>query len=220
MPIVQPKFTPGHYYHLYNRGVAKQVIFHDNRDYYRFLDTLAFYTDDSTSDKKFSTTEWEIIKDIRYTNPGKSRVEIIAHCIMPNHFHLLVKQIEENGISMFLRRSLNSYTHYYNTKRKRVGPIFQGTFRATIVENNEQLLHVSRYIHLNPFVAKIVDSPSIYQYSSYQAFLHGAKDRLCSPSLILELVNSNDEYRQFVEDYADYARSIGDLKKLLIDPLG
>ena len=124
MPIIQPSFVNNHYYHLFNRGVAKQTIYHDDRDYNRFLDVLAFYTN-SEIDDKFSRTEHSLIDTIRNTEIEKPLVEIIAFCLMPNHFHLLVKQVSEHGITLFLRRATNSYVHYYNTKRNRVGTIFQ-----------------------------------------------------------------------------------------------
>lgn len=216
MPITQPYFANDNYYHVYNRGVAKQVIFHEDRDFHRFLDTIAFYLETQPK-AKFSTSNWDYVKVVRTIPPEKPLVEIISFCLMPNHFHLLMKQVEEGGVSNFLRRSLNSYTHYYNTKRTRVGPLFQGTFRTTLIKNNEQLLHVSRYIHLNPFVSKLVGDSTMYPWSSYPLYLTSTKNRLCAPDIILGLAGSEESYKQFVEDYAEYARSLADLKDLLID---
>lgn len=213
----QPIFTPDHYYHIYNRGIAKQVIFHETQDFQRFVDALAFYVE-AKPKNKFSASEWEYIKNIRDEPVKEALVEVVSFCLMPNHFHILAKQVLEGGISDFMRRLLNSYTRYYNQKRQRIGTVFQGTFRAVHIENNEQLIHVSRYIHLNPFVAKLVDNPKTYQWSSYPLYFKQTENRLCSPDLILGLTgDSVVAHQQFVEDYADYARSLADLKKMLID---
>ncbi len=143
-------------------------------------------------------------------------VEILSFCLMPNHFHVLIKQIEEKGITSFLNKLSNSYTKYFNTRHKRVGPLFQGSFKAIRVEDDEQLLHVSRYIHLNPLVDYLVKNLRTYPYSSYREFLGLAKG-FCKKSVVLEYFTSPTHYETFVLNQADYAKSLKDAEKLLLD---
>lgn len=208
-------------YHVFNRGVAKQDIFHDTKDYQQFLQAISYYLESKPLQKfsaaKQSQSKEQLLSDLQKT-VHIPLVKIHAYCLMPNHFHLLLEQKADHGISIFMRRSLLSYTRFYNTRYDRIGPIFQGTFKAIGIDSNEQLLHVSRYIHLNPFVAHLVESAEKYLWSSLKTFyLDNKKSRLCDPSLILNLIKGRDDYRKFIEDYAGYARDISSMKKLLLD---
>lgn len=213
---IKPTFANQNIYHLYNRGVAKQPIFNDERDYQRLLETFGFYLENRPA-TKLSTIDPQELKKILKGPASHPIVEILGYCLMPNHFHLLARQLKENGISIFMRCSLDSYTRYYNTRHNRVGPIFQGTFKAVLVETDDQLKHLSRYIHLNPFVDNLVRTPESYKWSSYKYYLLGQTSRICSPDFATNLVGSANEYREFVTDYADYAQSIARIKKSLID---
>lgn len=211
-------FITGSFYHIYNRGVAKQIIFNDNADFQQFSNTLSFYLEESPeSGLSSSKKKSDFIKKYLTSEPKKPIVAIHAYCLMPNHFHLLIQQLVDNGISTFLRRTQLSYTRYYNVRYERVGPLLQGTFRAIPVENDQQLLHLSRYIHLNPFVAKLSVNPHDYLWSSLSNFYKKINSRLCKPSFVLEVFNSTGEYQRFIEDYASYAQDIHELKQQLID---
>ena len=135
---------------------------------------------------------------------------------MPNHFHLLLKQLVDNGISQYLSNFTNSYTRYFNTKYERSGPIFQGKFKAVHVENNEQLLHVSRYIHLNPYSSSIVSS-----IEQLKAYPHSSLTKLSTSkvesSLITDQFKNIDEYYKFVIDNADYQKQLQTIKKLTLE---
>ena len=136
---------------------------------------------------------------------------------MPNHFHLLLKQMLEGGIEEFMRKILNSYTKYYNTRYKRVGSLFQGQFKAVAIESDEQLIHVSRYIHLNPYVADLTSTLDNYNYSSYPNFIGIKESSICVPQAILGFFKSRGEYKAFINDHEDYARELERIKHLLID---
>ncbi|OGG11018.1 hypothetical protein A2Z00_03715 [Candidatus Gottesmanbacteria bacterium RBG_13_45_10] len=148
----------------------------------------------------------------------KRLVEIICYVFMPNHFHLLVKQTREDGIRLFVARALNSYTRYSNTKRKRVGTLFQGTFKAVRVEDDEQLIHLSRYIHLNPLVSYVVKDADFltYPWSSLPDYLQNNTMGV-STQYILSHFRSQEEYKQFVLDQVDYAKKLQDIKHLTFD---
>lgn len=210
VPLVEDNF-----YHVYNRGVEKRIIFGEERDFTRFLQTLYYYQF-SGPKPAFSDRDRFKIKDFSH-NP--KIVEIVCYCLMPNHFHLLIKQTAGNGISEFIAKVINSYTKYFNTKHKRVGPLFQGTFKTVLVENDLQLMHLSRYIHLNPFASGIVDDLQQYPHSSYNHFLGLLSDRLCVDELVLNNFKDRDDYRNFIEGNADYGRELEVMKHLLLEDL-
>lgn len=214
----RPDLVTGHIYHLYNRGVAKQEIFFEDGDYLHFLLALVYYLEETPSLKLSLSTKFEK-PTIKSSFPKKPLVEVLVFCLMPNHFHLLVKQLIDAGISTFIRRALNSYTRYYNVKHERVGTLFQGVFKASLIEDDNQLLQVSRYIHLNPFVSGLVDSPIRYQWSSYRSYLKKELLPLCHPELISDLTGSTQDYKEFVEDYAEYARTLHQIKNEVIEEI-
>ncbi len=212
----RPVFAPEKIYHLYNRGVAKQPIFTSDRDRHHFLELLSLYRDGALTTKP-SLLSPEQLQEILVTDPQEPLVDILAYCLMPNHFHLLVRQVADDGVTRFMRRSQNSYVHYYNLKHDRVGPLFQGRFQAVVILSNEQLLHVSRYIHLNPMVARLASDLGSYHWSSFPAYVQGTNSRLCETRTILGLSGSHDTYEVFVRDYADYAIALHDHKDFLLD---
>lgn len=110
----------------------------------------------------------------------------------------------------------NSYTKYFNKKFKRVGSLLQGTFKSVIVKTDGQLIHVSRYIHINPVVAGIISKPQYYQWSSYEEYVNGSSG-YCLTDLVLGLFSSREEYRKFTEDQIDYGKSIEAIKHQLIE---
>lgn len=213
MPYRTIPFVTNYFYHVYNRGVEKRKIFTIPRDYQRFLQTLYYYQF-SGPKPKFSTHMRFRIKDF-HKNP--KIIEIASYCLMPNHFHFLIRQCVDGGIQEFIRNIVNSYTKYFNTKNRRVGPLLQGPFKATFIETDEQFLHVSRYIHLNPYVADITKDIKEYPYSSYPYFLDIKKDAIATKDLVLAHFKNLKDYEAFVNDHAGYAIELENIKHLLID---
>jgi len=140
----QPEFVNNEIYHIYNRGVEKRDIFSEEKDYFRFIHDLLEFND-ILSAGRFSEVGLPKVE-----NPRKLLINILAFCLMPNHYHLLLMQKKEGGITKFMRKMGTGYTNYFNKKYDRVGPLFQGKFKAKLVKNDEYLLHLSNYIHLNP----------------------------------------------------------------------
>ena len=136
---------------------------------------------------------------------------------MPNHFHLLVKQLSDGGITEFMRKAMHSYTKYRNIKYKRQGPVFQGIFKAVRVETDEQLVHLSRYIHLNPLVASLVSNLEHYLWSSYKDYIISDGDPRIAKEEVLNFFNSPAQYQRFVLDHADYAAILEQLKHVVIE---
>ncbi len=214
MPYRLTPFETDFYYHIFNRGVEKRIIFLDIRDYQHFLQTLYYYQFQGPK-PKFSNKNRFKVKDF---SKNSKIIEIICYCLMPNHFHLLIRQVKKDGIKEFLQKVINSYTKYFNTKHNRVGHLFQGMSKAVLVESDEQLLHLSRYIHLNPYVSDLTDKPENYPYSSYPAFVRNYDDPLAVKELILNSFKSAEKYKEFVDDHIGYAKEVGGFKPLLIDP--
>ena len=197
-------------YHVFNRGVEKRDIYLSNRDYVRFLETLDHYL---LPGRKLSRKHKRGQKQHLET----STIEVLCYVLMPKHFHLLLKQKGDEGISNFMRKATNSYTKYFNIKNERVGPLFQGRFKAVRIGNDEQLLHVSRYIHLNPVVANLAANIRDYQWSSYSAYVGDEQNNLVSTQEVLAHFPSKEKYGQFVADQADYARTLEQLKHRILD---
>lgn len=205
-----------HLYHIFNRGVNKGDIFFSEEDYGRFLRTAIHY---KTNTSQFSHLPKRSLSDTADTGSGKKEpgVQIVAYSLMPNHFHFLIKQIADKGITWYMQHLGNSYSHYVHTKHKRVGPLFEGRFKNILVKSDEQLIHVSRYIHLNPLVSDLVSNLDNYQWSSYSAYVNDLQDELCDPKLVLGQFKSKENYRQFVLDQAEYGRELEKIKHLAFD---
>lgn len=209
-------------YHVYNRGVEKRDIFSNKRDYLRIFDLINYYrfADCPIKYSYFKDLSLEEKHTILKNLEDRSRklVDIYAFCLMPNHFHFLLKQLSDNGVSKFMAKITNGYSHYFNIRYERVGHLFQGNFGAKRIEDNEQLLHVHRYIHLNPVSSYLIDFKELekYIYSSYQDYL-GLRRGFCNSNEILSLFKSIDMYKKFIEDQVDYARKLENIKHLILE---
>lgn len=213
MPYRTLPFVNDHYYHIYNRGSEKKPIFQIKWDYKRFLKTIKYYQLEGPKPKLSKY----LISQIFKPDPNKKIVEVICYCLMPNHFHFLIKQTKEGGISEFMRKLSNSYTKYYNTKHNRVGPLLQGEFKAVLVKSDEQLLHLSRYIHLNPLVSYVTKNLDLYPWSSYFEYIGDVKDNICLTTPIKEFFKAPADYQKFVLDQAAYGKELELIKHQLLD---
>lgn len=199
-------FVENGYYHIFNRGVEKRVIFIDDTDYRTFLYFIKYYL--APPDKK----------DIKMTKRSLYKeVDLLSYCLMPNHFHLLLKQHSQDGMTKFVRAISTNYVCYFNIRYQRVGTLFQGKYKAVLVDNDPYLLHVSRYIHLNPRKLDRVgpwkgsDPLSSYPYSSYGYYLGLKSAEWIKPPEILNYfqsarkINLQDflSYESFIENYPE-----------------
>lgn len=214
MPGRLVSLVNGEYYHVFNRGADKRDLFIQLRDYKRFKQTFCYYQFAGPKPKfsNFSKARLASFKPI----VDSKLVEIICFCLMPNHFHFLVRQLKEDGVSKFISQITNSYTKFFNTKYGRVGALLQGKFKAVLVETDEQLIHLSRYIHLNPIVSGFSKSPD-YPWSSYHEYLKGRE--ICQTEPIMSFFSSSRKYKEFLEDHIDYASSIEVMKHQIIDDI-
>lgn len=206
-------FVNGQYYHIYNRGVEKRRIFEKSWDYSRLIKTMQYY---QLLGPKPRLSKF-LLGSIFEPDSSKKIVDVICYCLMPNHFHFLIKQLRDVGITEFISKLSNSYTKYYNIKYRRVGPLLQGEFKAVLIESDEQLLHVSRYIHLNPIASNLVKDLRDYRWSSYPEYIGIRKDSLCAKEEILSFFKSPKDYEQFVLERVEYAQKLELIKHQLLE---
>lgn len=153
--MTQPEFVNDEIYHIYNRGVEKRDIFMRDKDYLRFIINLYEFNDLAPAlNLGYHLNKTPIEVRLQYPRK-KPLVAILAFCLMPNHYHLMVQQLIENGITMFMRKLGTGYTNYFNTIYQRVGPLFQGKFKSILLERESHLVHLPHYIHLNPLDLKM-----------------------------------------------------------------
>lgn len=213
-------FANGEYYHLFNRGVEKRPVFTNRREFLRAMELVNFYRFEKPPlrySKYLALGEEQKLNFL--VSLTKKTVEMIAFCLMGNHFHFLVKQVKDNGISKFMANFMNSYTKHFNTKYQRVGPLFSGAFKAVHVDSDDQLIHLSRYIHLNPvtgFRVKVEELKN-YQWSSYPSYVGDSDINFVDKEPIMNFFKKPVKYEEFVLDQADYARRLKAIEHLAID---
>ncbi|OGE26426.1 hypothetical protein A3H85_00430 [Candidatus Daviesbacteria bacterium RIFCSPLOWO2_02_FULL_40_8] len=224
MPYRQQVIVPGEIYHVFNRSVAKIPIFEVKNDYKRALEVFSFYSYEKTpmSFSKYNRLSVDQKKNLyeQMRNNLDKNIEIISFCLMPNHIHFLLKEIKIKGITNFMRKFQDSYAKYYNTKSDRNGAVFQARFKVIRVESDEQLLHLARYIHLNPlttYLVKDVIDLDRYAWSSWMDYLGLREEKYLSTDLLKNHFPSLESFKKFTLDQADYQRTLSRLKHLSLE---
>jgi len=223
MPTRKIQFTPGEFYHIYNRGNARQDIFYNDKDMYRFLQ--AIYLSNSSS-LIFGIEELErnkngyTLEEIKKVFIGSKitpnvLVKICADCLMPNHFHFLLQEIKESGITNFMQRLGTSYAKYFTAKYNRPGSLFQGRFKAVHIDGDDQLRYLLAYINaINPAqliepdlkeigirdIGNVLDWVNDYNWSTHQEFINKRNSILVDKGLLGELYPTPEDYLLFIKD--------------------
>ncbi len=210
--------APGEYYHLYNRGTDRRRIFMSDTDRRRFMALLYLCNSTEPVDLKLQgSTLYETSEKIQ----GDTLIEIIAYCLMPNHFHLIVRERTDGGISKFMQKLTTGYTMYFNIRNERNGSLFQGRFKANHVNTNRYLAYLISYVHLNPikmFEPKwketgISDRMGAekylrdYRYSSYLDYLgyDRLENKIISKEAMPEYFKTGNEFKSFVTEWLTYS---------------
>jgi len=207
------KPATGEMYHVYNRGVEKRSVFANDQDRQRFINSLIVFNDNrppaNSARKLDPRSKW----DFDQLSDRQKMVEIIAFVLMPNHYHLLLRQETDNGITEFMRKVGTGYTNYFNKKYQRVGALFQGIYKTAQVNKEHHLQYLPHYIHLNPLdsghpewregailnpeqALAILDD---YPWSSYHQYTNRSKwdfDRLVDLGVVDEVGIDRKNYRQ------------------------
>lgn len=212
------EFSIGEFYHAYNRGNNKSLVFLDDKDRQRFQKLL--YLCNSTKPVVFKTIQGPSLDKIER---GETLLDIGAYCLMPNHFHLLLKEKMENGISLFMRKLLTAYSMYFNKKYERTGPLFESRFKATHLNEDRYLKYIFSYIHLNPVkmiepkwrengISDRVKAKAYledYKYSSYCDYMGLVRPEKCILNIpaFPEYFSDFKEFEQFIDEWLNYPRT-------------
>lgn len=184
------------YYHVYARGISRSNIFIDDtdKDYFLFLFSRMLSIK-------------PVVSRTGYPYPhNRGRVELLSYCLMDNHFHLLFYQHEKGVLSEFMRSLIVSYTAYFNRKYVKSGPLFESRYKASLVNKDSYLAHISRYIHLNP------RSWKRYKYSSFWDIRKGTEPEWLQSSKVIELFAGRKDYIDFVADYEENKKMLAEIK--------
>jgi len=215
MPGRPHPLLTGNIYHVYNKTIEKRSIF-IKKYYEKFIQTACYYRS-SQSILRFSN--FQRLPTTLFNHYQKKildkrtfRITILAYCLMPNHYHMVIKQNQDNVISFLISQLQNSFTRFYNIKSLRTGPIFLEKFKSKPITSEEQLKHVSRYIHLNPYsngLMQKTDEIKNYPYSSFSQYLKPKENNLSDQGFILSLFGEDTiRYKNFVLNNAEHQRTL------------
>jgi len=206
-------------YHIYNRGTDKRKIFSDEIDVNRFLESLIEFNNKepigSIYENSFRKKTAEALG-----RPTSKLVEIIAYCLNPNHYHLILKQQTKGGISEFMKRLGGGYTKYFNEKYKRSGVLFQGKFKSVHINSDRQLLYVSAYVNLNNRVHQLGRRTSKLVRSSWGEYIKENKNEMCTTDIVLGQFRGPKDYKKFAKETLEIiqkGRGDEEFKKGLIE---
>jgi putative transposase len=232
-------FEVGKIYHIYNRGVDKRNVFITISNYWRFLEELLIFNN------KFNSSRilWEIEEKkgvvdfcsvVNFVNTDENReplVKILGYCLMPNHFHLILEQIKEGGISDFMQKIGTGYTIYFNKRNERSGSLFQGRFKFKEVLTDEQLKYLMVYVNgLNPAqilepnlkeegiknIEKVLNFVNRYRWSSHRDYLNERNLSIIEKDMIGEIFKNSDKYKEFTKNII-LSKDFNKINQILID---
>lgn len=220
MPVRKIPLVEGEIYHVFNKSIADYEVFKDHADYERMWQTLSYYKI-KDAPCKFSLIKKSMGSEknwpIHVHANSERIVQIIAYCLMPTHFHIVLKQLVADGVQRYVSRVLKSYSKYFNVKYRRRGPLWEHRYKNILVETNEQFLHLTRYVHLNPCTACLKQKPEEWQFSSYREYVGMVPDseKICEYKEFLDM--NSGEYQIFVTEHIDYQRMISGIKDLILE---
>jgi len=186
------QFTRGEYYHIYNRGCNREDIFRCDENY-RFL--------------------LRILK----TKVKQYNIAVIAYCLMPNHYHFLLRQDGEHTVGKRIQEVFNRYTKAFNSVYRRTGTMFEGPFKAIHIDDEEYLIHLCRYIHRNAFEAGLAQRIELWKYSNYLEWVGVRRGTLVDRTFIRNRFRTANEYREFVMEYVSPKKERREFQKYFLD---
>jgi len=206
------KFVAGGYYHLYNK-TSKESLFKDDQDYRVFLFYLYIYsTPKEAVSGKYPDLPTRLVNHNLY-----EELKVIAYCLMPDHFHLLLQQTTNNAIPNLLKQIKNGYTAYYHQKYQEEGPVFKGRYKSVKTEDDNQVVQLWRYIHLNPVTSGMCGHPVEYEWSSYKLFMGQEDDIKINDELVRGAFKTSQEIEEFHTNKEGYERDLPLIKDLVIE---
>ncbi|OGZ24751.1 MAG: hypothetical protein A2896_02645 [Candidatus Nealsonbacteria bacterium RIFCSPLOWO2_01_FULL_43_32] len=236
MPSKRPPLVNGEIYHTVIRTVENLKLFRDEKDYFRMIHDLFEFNDTSPVSSNFRFFQKSKLTgsdpDSYKRGVREMLVEILAFCLMPNHVHLLLRQIRDGGISQFMKKIGGGYGVYYNQRHKRVGHLFQGKYRLVHIENDKQLYTIFVYVHTNPVAIifpgwkergiedakKVINFARDYRWSSYPDYL-GVKNfpSLTSREFLAETMGGVKGCKEAVDSWLEFKKELADFEKVAIE---
>ena len=220
MTTRKASFANGEFYHVYNRGVDKRTIFTDKYDVERFFRGLVEFNAVDPIGSLYENSRQQ--RGGETATASERLVNLVAYCLNPNHYHLILEQLVDGGISEFMKR-IGGYTWYFNNKYERSGSLFQGVFKDVHIDSNEYLLHVSAYVNLNDRVHKLGKGSLalVQSRSSWKEYTDEKIKGICEKEVILEQFGNVDEYKQFalssIDATIERRNELKDLDKFLLE---
>ncbi len=215
MGIRNITFTNGEYYHVFNRGVDKRIIFNSKEQQYFFFRRLFLLN--TTDNRKSVANQRSKRKDKEIIADGSALVSIVAYCLLPNHFHLLLKQEVDNGISQFMQRLGTSYTKFFNQQENRSGSLFQGKFKATHLSGDFALPSLSAYVNLNYKHHQIDPQNNLVKSSIFEYFDEELGDRICDIDEIQKIINESNGINEYKKIIKKASISFAENKGIILD---
>lgn len=185
-------FINGEFYHIFNRGTDKRVVLSNEYDFKRFLQSM----EEFNSVEPIASIYANSFRESKLRRPTSKLVNVVCYCLNINHFHMILEQIVDGGISEFMKRLGGGYTKYFNHKHKRSGVLFQGKFKSCHIDSNEYLLHVSAYVNLNNLAHKIKGEKF---RSSWSEYIGKDNKNICKKTIIISQFKNIKEYKDFAE---------------------
>lgn len=215
--MIKRRFFPeSKIFHIFNRSISGYKVFRHDKVFQRFLETLDYYNSLEVKPKLSFVKNKKMYQfDSLFAIKNKAVVKFLSYCLMPDHYHLLIKILVSNALSKYINDVENSFTRYFNTKFKRKGPLWEGPFKAVLIRTNEQTLHVSRYIHLNPTSDGLVENPEDWEYSSYKQII--TQPFLLKKQLKEISISNPLAYKKFVDNHKDYQRQLKLIRGLMLE---
>lgn len=191
-PYRKKEFYQGGYYHIYNRGASRGSIFFSEENYLHCLKLMKKY--------------------LEHYN-----ISLIVYCLMPNHYHFILRQDSEKSISFFMRDIFNAYVQAVNIQQSRSGALFEGRFKHIHIDKNEYVLHLCRYIHLNPVNANLISSPADWKFSNYLDWIGKRNGQLTDIDFMKDNFNTCVNYRKFVMEYQEEEDYFEKIQKYVLE---
>lgn len=221
MTTYRPILATNETYHVYNRTIGNTSVFSNYDDLNKFLEIVNYYRYQQRiklSEFKTATLSFQhtYLQNILKQTP---LIDINVFSFMPNHFHFLLKQLEEKGISRFLSNIQNSFAKNFNRKNERDGGLFKNSFKAKRIISNEEFIHVSRYIHLNHVTSRLLEFDQLlsYEWTSLPCYLNRNINKFVNTKPILDYFKTSDKYINFLKNNVDYQRKLKEIKELMLD---
>lgn len=206
------QFVNGEYYHIFNRGNNKRIIFDNDQDFSRFFQSMIEFNSIESIGSIFENSFKNNLLG-GSTSKSSKLVDFICYCLNPNHYHFILKQLADDGVKKFMHRIGTGYTMYYNKIHNSSGSLFQGRYKAIHINSNEYLLHLSAYVNLND---KIHQLGGLASKSSCDEYILGRVD-LCDKNIILDQFKNTEEYIKFVENSIKISKERKDIEKFLLE---